>query len=239
MTDPIKHPDAISAIHAVAAELSQTGISKDRENTHFRFKFRGIDDVYCALSPLLAKHGLVILHNVVQRVVTQLEKGGVNVALEVCYTFHVAGVDDSDVIAPSGTVTSSRKTAHATIWAEATDTADKATSKAMSMAYKTMAFQVFCIPTEGQDDADYHSPEPSKPKAAKKDVLADLPSTTIALLPIPPSFGTPEHAVAWLPNCKTAERVREWMNRVAKEFAGDTDKELIKQGFEKFKRGEV
>ena len=34
------------------------------------------------------------------------------------------------------------------------DTADKATNKAMSAAYKYMAMEVFCIPTEGDNDAD-------------------------------------------------------------------------------------
>ena len=34
------------------------------------------------------------------------------------------------------------------------DSADKATNKAMSAAYKYMAMQTFCIPTEGDNDAD-------------------------------------------------------------------------------------
>jgi hypothetical protein len=37
---------------------------------------------------------------------------------------------------------------------EAMDSADKATNKAMSAAYKYAAFQAFCIPTEGDTDAD-------------------------------------------------------------------------------------
>ena len=34
------------------------------------------------------------------------------------------------------------------------DSADKATNKAMSAAYKYAAIQAFCIPTEGDNDAD-------------------------------------------------------------------------------------
>jgi len=37
---------------------------------------------------------------------------------------------------------------------EAMDSGDKATNKAMSAAYKYAAFQAFCIPTEGDNDAD-------------------------------------------------------------------------------------
>ena len=46
------------------------------------------------------------------------------------------------------------------------DTADKATNKAMSAAYKYMAMQVFCIPTQGDNDADAHTPEPAKRESA-------------------------------------------------------------------------
>jgi hypothetical protein len=37
---------------------------------------------------------------------------------------------------------------------EAMDSADKATNKAMSAAYKYLCIQTFCIPTEGDNDAD-------------------------------------------------------------------------------------
>ena len=42
---------------------------------------------------------------------------------------------------------------------EAMDSADKATNKAMSAAFKYMAMQTFCIPTEGDNDADSHTHE--------------------------------------------------------------------------------
>jgi hypothetical protein len=40
---------------------------------------------------------------------------------------------------------------------EAMDSGDKGTNKAMSAAYKYMAFQTFAIPTEGDNDADGHT----------------------------------------------------------------------------------
>jgi hypothetical protein len=46
------------------------------------------------------------------------------------------------------------------------DSADKATNKAMSAAYKYAAFQAFAIPTEGDNDADAHTPEPVSRKAS-------------------------------------------------------------------------
>jgi hypothetical protein len=47
----------------------------------------------------------------------------------------------------------------AQMFGEAMDSGDKATNKAMSAAYKYMAMQVFCIPTEGDNDADAHAPQ--------------------------------------------------------------------------------
>jgi hypothetical protein len=44
-------------------------------------------------------------------------------------------------------------------YGEAMDTADKATNKAMSAAYKYACLQTFCIPTEGDNDADSFSHE--------------------------------------------------------------------------------
>ena len=50
-----------------------------------------------------------------------------------------------------------------TIVGEAMDTGDKATNKAMAIAYKYACFQVFCIPTADMvDDPDAESPEARK-----------------------------------------------------------------------------
>ena len=58
------------AISAVAKDMSEVGISKDKRNQQQGFQFRGIDDVYNALSPALVKHGLVILPRIIERTVT-------------------------------------------------------------------------------------------------------------------------------------------------------------------------
>jgi hypothetical protein len=49
---------------------------------------------------------------------------------------------------------------------EAMDSGDKATNKAMSAAYKYVTFQTFCIPTEGDNDADLttHETVPTPPE---------------------------------------------------------------------------
>jgi hypothetical protein len=140
-------------IAAVSAEIAKVGISKDRKNETQHYKFRGIDDVYNALAPLISKHGLVIVPRILSRDVVEraTQKGGVLFYVTVTAEFDfVSSHDGSKVTARS--------------FGEAMDSADKATNKAMSAAYKYTAFQTFCIPTEGDNDADGSTPEPVRAK---------------------------------------------------------------------------
>lgn len=131
------------AISAVQKDLSSQGISKDRKNTQGSgYVFRGIDDVYNALAPFLAKHGLCILPRVLKResVERQSKAGGA--------LFYITVEVEFDLVAADG----SKHTIKT--FGEAMDSGDKATNKAMSAAYKYACMQSFCIPTEGDNDAD-------------------------------------------------------------------------------------
>jgi hypothetical protein len=131
------------AIASVMADMAKDGISKDRKNQQQGYAFRGIDDFYNALSPLLAKHGLCILPRVLSRESTerQTKSGGA-----LFYT--VVDVEFDMVAAEDGSKHTIRT------YGEAMDSADKSTNKALSAAYKYAAMQAFCIPTEGDNDAD-------------------------------------------------------------------------------------
>ena len=150
------------AIAAVTGKLAKTGISKSRKNQQQGYSFRGIDDVYNALSSEIAEAQLCLLPRVTSREVTErvTQKGGV-------LFYVVVGVDFDLVSAVDG----SRHTVH--VIGEAMDSADKATNKAMSAAYKYMAMQVFCIPTEGDNDADATTPEAIAPAPAKDTKLVN------------------------------------------------------------------
>lgn len=145
--------NVFACIARVSAELAQTGISKDRKNEQQHYKFRGIDDVYNALAPLLAKHGLVIIPRILNRSVVErtTQKGGVLFYVTVEAEFDFVSAHDGSLVT-------------ARSFGEAMDSADKATNKAMSAAYKYTAFQTFCIPTEGDNDPDAHTPEPAAPQ---------------------------------------------------------------------------
>jgi len=135
--------EVYKAIAAIQGELAKTGISKDRKNEQQGYRFRGIDEVYNALSPLLAKHGLCILPRMLAREVIERRNSKGNAL------FYVTLEAEFDFVAASD---GSKHTVRT--FGEAMDSGDKATNKAMSAAYKYAAFQAFAIPTEGDNDAD-------------------------------------------------------------------------------------
>ena len=131
------------AINAIQAEMSQIGIAKNNRNAQQGYNFRGIDDIFNALAPMLARNGLVIIPQMLERQVVekQTQRGGnlFYVTVKVQYDF-ISAQDGSR---------------HSVVmYGEAMDSGDKATNKAMSAAYKYAALQVFCIPTSGDNDAD-------------------------------------------------------------------------------------
>ncbi len=130
------------AINQVQLAMSRDGILKSRKNEQQGYAFRGIDDMYNALSIPLASFGLCIIPRFRNRAVTErtTQKGGV--------LFYVTIEGEFDLVGPDG----SKHTAVA--FGEAMDSGDKATNKAMSAAFKYMCMQLFCIPTEGDNDAD-------------------------------------------------------------------------------------
>jgi hypothetical protein len=136
-------PKVYAAIAGVMADLAKEGIAKDRANQAQGYKFRGIDDVYNALAPVLSAHGLLMLPRVIGREVVERtnNKGTALFYVTVDVEFSLVCAEDGSahVIRTCG---------------EAMDSGDKASNKAMSAAYKYAAMQAFCIPTEGDNDAD-------------------------------------------------------------------------------------
>jgi hypothetical protein len=153
-------------IAAVSGEIAKVGISKTRQNQSQHYSFRGIDDVFNVLAPLLARHKLVVVPRVLRRecVERTTQKGGV--------LFYVTVEAEFDFISA---LDGSKHTART--FGEAMDSGDKATNKAMSAAYKYAAFQTFCIPTEGDNDSEnttYDDIEPESVTNQYDDWLVDM-----------------------------------------------------------------
>ncbi len=135
--------EVYKAIATVTRALGREGIAKTSKNVQQGYAFRGIDAIYNALSSELASANLCIIPRIVSResIERQTRNGGA--------LFYVTIAAEYDIVSA---VDGSMHTASA--YGEAMDSGDKATNKAISAAYKYMAMQLFCIPTEGDNDAD-------------------------------------------------------------------------------------
>lgn len=122
-------------------------IGKDKKNQQQGFSYRGIDGVYNAMNGIMARNGVFMCPEVLDRHREErVNKNGTVLAyvtLTVKYIFYAE--DGSSV--------------SCIVCGEGMDSGDKATSKAMSIAQKYAFFQVFSIPTEEVDDPDKNSYE--------------------------------------------------------------------------------
>ena len=144
-----------AAIASIMNEVGAIGKDKQAGSGSFGYKFRGIDDVMNRLNPLMAKHGVFVVPEVLESTreerINQKGNSVIYSVMKVKYTYY----------AKDGSSVSS------IVIGEGMDTGDKASNKAMSIAMKYSMFQVFCIPTEEMKDPDGEIPEPS----VKKDSL--------------------------------------------------------------------
>ena len=149
------------AINAVMQEIGFIG--KNQKNQQQGFMFRGIDAVMNAINPALIKNKVFVVPEVLEQLREERQtKSGNNLIYSVCkvkYTFYA---EDGSFV-------------EAVVIGEGMDSGDKATNKAMSIAFKYACFQVFCIPTEEMKDPDEECYEVSskKKQKAESSVVAD------------------------------------------------------------------
>ena len=147
------------SICKVMEELGAVG--KTSKNQQQGFMYRGIDAVMNALNPLLSKHHVFVVPEVLNhtREERQSSKGGnlIYSIATVKYTFYAE--DGSNV--------------SAIVVGEGMDSGDKSMNKALAIALKYCFFQVFCIPTEEMvdPDAECHEVAAKKIDSAKIAVL--------------------------------------------------------------------
>lgn len=151
----------------IAAMKDIEAIGKAKYNKQQGFAFRGIDDVMNALHPVLTKHDIFTVTEVLEqtREHRTTERGSqLNYSL-LKFRTRFYTTDGSYV--------------DAVTMGEGMDSGDKASNKAMSIAYKYALFQVFCIPTEEMKDPDAETPPPSKQNDSKSPATS-APSTEAA-----------------------------------------------------------
>jgi hypothetical protein len=145
-------PDPIHvAMSKVMAEIR--AIDKKQRNQQQNYAFRGIDDVFNELQPILVAHGVWYTPEAIENdhEWRQTKSGGWqhSTILKVRYRFY-GPAGDSIVTESIG---------------ESADPADKSTQQAMSQALKSLLLQTFCIRTKesAENDPDSKSPEAGGP----------------------------------------------------------------------------
>jgi hypothetical protein len=140
-------PDATIHQRLVAILAALPAIGKDAYNQQQQFHYRSHDQVLNALNPLLAAFGVFVVPYVMKRSTAQraTRSGGVMYEVNLHVQYEFFGLAGDSV--------------QASAWGEGTDSGDKATNKAMTMAFKNVIAQVFAVSTEEAQDSDGTTPE--------------------------------------------------------------------------------
>lgn len=128
------------ALVNIADGLRKEGIAKGKKcSGGGNFAYRGIDDVYAAVSPLLASNSVIIRPVAIERL-EDVQAGKMRL-VRINVQYEAISAEDGSSVTFAGI-------------GEGCDTSDKAAGKALSYAYKTALFQLFAIPVTGQEDPD-------------------------------------------------------------------------------------
>ena len=157
-------PEKPFIYQAITKVMEEVGcVGKNQKNQQQGFMFRGIDAVMNAIYPALVKNKVFIVPEVLEHEREERKtKSGTNMIYSICKIRYTFFAEDGSSIS-------------AVVIGEGMDTGDKATNKAMAIAFKYACFQVFCIPTEEMKDQDPDSktPEPS----VKKNPVPNAPKS--------------------------------------------------------------
>lgn len=133
-------------------------IGKDQFNPQQKFKYRGIDQVYNALNPVMAELGIFFCPEVLDQKREERTTASGTILKYTILTMKFTAY------APDGSSVSM------TVVGEGMDSGDKSANKAMSVAMKYAMFQLFCIPTEEMKDPDADSYNDILPKGTPANV---------------------------------------------------------------------
>lgn len=145
-----------------------TSLSKDQRNAQQGFNFRGIDDVMNLVGPILRTHGVAVIPTDVSTQQRDLTTKNGTVMHEVTC------VVEYTIVGPAGDTFVGYSAG------ESADAGDKATPKAMSVAFRVFLLQALCLPTDSPDpDQTTFERGAGSTKQAEADKVAlGLPSQT-------------------------------------------------------------
>ena len=208
-------PGIYGALAAVMADV--TAVPKGDKNQAQNFSFRGIDSILNAVGPALRTHRVVVLPLLEEVETTTVEVGKnrsrmAHVQLRVRYRFVADDGSSVDAVVP----------------AEAFDSGDKAVSKAMSVAFRTVLIQALALPTNDPDpDAVSYERAPVDDRPRQSPAVQTetrnpepAPDRFVALKVATAALPDPEPVVAWVKEqhitrgSLTDDLADEWRSRI-------------------------
>lgn len=143
------------------------GLAKKDLNKQQGFNFRGIDAVMNAVGPALRNAGGFIVPEVLAKESETLpaRNGGSLNTVRITVAYSVHGSEGDPIVG--------------VVAAEAFDSGDKATAKAMSVAYRTFLLQLLCLPTDEPDPDSYtyevgEAAAPVSKPSSRRDWMAEV-----------------------------------------------------------------
>lgn len=154
MDTAIAGGEIFKAIPAIMGEINAVGKSKKSQQQGFMY--RGVDDVMNAINPALVRHKVFIVPEVLEQKREDRQTArGASLIYSICKMRFLFCAEDGSRV-------------EAVTVGEGMDSGDKATNKAMAIAFKYACFQVFCIPTEEMKDPDGESHDVRPGNSQKK-----------------------------------------------------------------------
>jgi hypothetical protein len=200
-------------------------IAKTARNTSQGFNYRGIDDVYNAINPILAKHGVFMTAKILEKTreerVTRRDSGKDSVLAFTCLhmSYRFNAEDGSFVETESE--------------GEGMDSGDKSSNKAMSVAHKYALLQAFCIPTKDLDDPDAQSHEvaprqsqgrpPAEQPKGNPPPRTEAPKQQANNSRVAPAKAWAEEATRFVLTIKDGKALETWNTKNAKAIAAARD----------------
>lgn len=149
-------PTVVEALSAVMADVQAVHKDSKHDAPGAKFNFRGVDAVMNAVGPAFRNHEVVCLPVAedARYEVYDSKSGGRMRSCTLRVRFRFVG--------PAGDAL------ECVTYGEASDSSDKSTAKAHSVAYRTALLQALCIPTDepDPDDSQYHHERAATPAQA-------------------------------------------------------------------------
>lgn len=221
----MEDPKIYAAISNCMSEISAIG--KTKKNNQQGFLYRGIDDVMNAINPVLTKNHVFIAPQVLEQKREERTSGRGNLLIySVCrvkFTFYAEDGSYVDVVTVG----------------EGMDSGDKATNKAMSIAFKYACFQVFCIPTEEMKDPDAESYDLNAPSKLENQDTPLQRKERDAVEQSQPEVRTPEQIIqihdyvtAYAGMCSNADE-KDIYHKLRSMFGFNSTEDLTKEQADK------